>query len=596
MMTTKKRLRAIGTLGVIAAAGPMLTGCGPPGAKEARQGEQLVQAGQFADALGPLKEAAQILTAAPGPQQSKVWNLLGLAYHGAKQFDSASEAYGRALKLDRNNVAADYNLGCLRMDQGNLPGAIDYLTTYVALRARDVNGYLRLGAAHYHLALERGGMQHNVLMEAARHDYEMAERVGVSAQGPNALGVIELQRRYPNADSIKTAARDFQLALDRDPHFWPALLNLAIVEQQYLNQPRQALENYRKYLAIDPALPRAKEVEKTARQLDLQLRITITPEPREHQAAPPAQNVLPPTNPPPSRPKPVTVEPPPVKPPVLATGPPPPEQSQVSLPAPTPAPPPTPPPKAAEPLPAPAPPARAPVVSPAPQSAPVNTSNSNKAPVEVAVAAPPSAPPRKSFAQAINPLHWFSGKSKTVEAPGAEPPLPPKGARYKYPLPVILIPGDRPQARRWTEEGAQARQDGRLSEAVRDYQQAVQADPTYFEANQALGLAALDAGDSRTALEALHRALTLRSDSADARYAFAWVLQKRGYYEDAAKELDKLLAAHPEEVRGHLLLGKLYAEKLNKAKLARQHYAKALELDPQNAEAGAIRAWMGESR
>ncbi len=600
-MTTKKK-RKLGTLAVIAATGAILTGCGPPGEKQARQGEQLVEAGEFAAAIAPLKEAADILGAAPGPAQSKVWNLLGLAYHGARQLDGASEAYGRALKLDRNNVAADYNLGCLRLEQGNLQGAIDYLTTFVALRPHDVSGYLQLGEAQYHQALERAGVQHNVLMEDARHNFEMAERWGKTAQAPNALGVIEMQRRFPTADSIKTAAGDFQRALERDPRFAPALLNLAIVQQQYLNQSRQALENYRKCLESDPAIPHAREIEKTVHRMDVQLRITITPEQGGTPAATPARNAVPPTNPPtnppPARAKPVGAQPPPA--PVLAVASAPaPEKPAAALPAP--APPPTPPPKSPDVSAASAPPAAPAAVSSAPPSPPVKTSNITTDLPAVAVAPPPPAPARKTLVEKIDPQRWFSGGPASASAPAGEtapeePPLAPKGSRYKYPLPVTLIPGDRGQALRWTEEGAKARQEVGLDEALRYYKEAVRADPTCYDAELALGLAAVDKRDYDKAMEAFIRALQVRGDSAGARYAFAWTLQKRGYYQDAAAELEKLLAAHPEEVRGHLLLGKLYAERLNEPKQARQHYAKALELDPQNAQAEAIRAWIGANR
>src|SRR6202041_689773 len=122
------------------------------------------------------------------------------------------------------------------------------------------------------------------------------------------------------------------------------------------------------------------------------------------------------------------------------------------------------------------------------------------------------------------------------------------------PLPVTPIPGDRKLAERLTSEGRQAEHQSNLAEALRDYQEAVKADPTCFEADLALGLASLDAKNYPAALDALGQALALRGNSADARYAFAWVLGKRGYYQDAANELDKLLAAHPREVRARLLL------------------------------------------
>jgi tetratricopeptide (TPR) repeat protein len=584
MMTTKKRRQSIRSLVVIAAFSTLLTACGPPGQREARHGRKLVLAGQFTDAIAPLKEAARILAAAPRPSQSKVWNLLGLAYHGARQFGPASDAYARALKLDRNNVAADYNLGCLRLDQGDTQGAIDYLNTFVMLRPRDVNGYLRLATAQCHLALEKTGAQRNTLMESARHNFESAGKLDATAPSLNGFGVIELYRKTPAADSIKTAGDYFQQAMRRDPHFAPALLNLAILQQRYLNEPSQALQNYRKYLELGPAMPHAKEVEKILQQLDLQTKISITPQVRANPANPPAQIVVHPTNPlpAPSKPQAPAVEVTPTKPPPAVSVPPPPPQNLVaSVPAPV-----------------------APEISPDPahsESPALTTPSQNNLMPEVEVAAPQPTPPRKTFAQKINPLHWFSAQSKTTATsggatPATDPPLVPKGARYSYPLRVTLIPGKRPQAVRWMEAGTQARQKGLLSEALHDYQQAVEADPTYYEANEALGLAALDCRDYTMALETLNRALMLRSDSANARYAFAWTLQKRGYYEDAAEELDKLLAAHPDEVRGHLLLGKLEAEKLNQPKLAREHYVRALDLDPQSPQAAAIRSWIGQNR
>jgi Flp pilus assembly protein TadD len=131
-----------------------------------------------------------------------------------------------------------------------------------------------------------------------------------------------------------------------------------------------------------------------------------------------------------------------------------------------------------------------------------------------------------------------------------------------------------------------------LAQCIRAYKDAVAADPTYFEACHGLGLAALEARDYATALEELHRALALREDSAETRYAFAWTLQRRGYIEDAVHELGRLLGQHPDDVRGHILLGSLYAEKLKEPKLAREQYLQALELDPHNAQAANLRAWL----
>ena len=278
MMTTKKRHRRQCNLIVVAAVAAFVTACAPPGARELKQGEEYIKAGHSADAVALLQDATRVLGDAPRPVQAKAWNLLGVACQDSGRLDDAAKAYLMALKLDRDNAAVDFNLGCLRSQQGNFPGAIDYLTTYVTLRPRDVQGYLRLGSARFHAALERNGPERLRLLEAARRDYEKAEAVGVSAEAANGIGMCEWQRRPGGAENVRVAARDFELALQRDRHYAPAILNIAILSQEYFNQPAQALMYYRQYLAVTPPPPHTNEIAKLAHDLDLKQRVIFTPE------------------------------------------------------------------------------------------------------------------------------------------------------------------------------------------------------------------------------------------------------------------------------------------------------------------------------
>jgi tetratricopeptide (TPR) repeat protein len=587
MLTIKKRRFALQVLAVILAAS--LTSCGPPGARELHKGEQLIQNGDFAAAIPVLNEGLLILHSAPPTVQAAAWNLLGLAYHGAGQLDAASRAYSQALKLDRNLWAADYNLGCLRLDQTNFPGAIDYLTTYTTSHPKDVNGVLLLGRARLKLAMERSGLERSRQMEGARLDYEYAERLRSTAEACNALGLIELQRRSPSIEAVQKSVSLFKLALEHEPHYPAALLNLAIVLHRGLNQPREALDAYRQYLALQPVPPQAKEVEKLVRQLDLDLRMTIV---AQQPAPPPAA---------PSNSAPARQAPAPVANPVQRPAPPPTAKA-------------TPVEKPAASLRLSAPPANPPVaVSPPPQT-PVSSSTASTAPVTRT--APPddtANPPadatapetsevkqpeerKTSLVQKLNPVNWFSGKPKSPTP--IETPVPAEAGsadRYTYPLPVMPIPGDRKQAEQLTSEGRRAERQSNRAQAIRDYQEAMKADPTCFEAALALGLAAIDAKEYLTALDALGQALTLQADSADARYAFAWVLGKQGYYKDAANELEKLVSAHPREARARLLLGNFYADNLGQPKQAREQYVKALDLiEPQSAQAAVIRTWLDQ--
>jgi len=160
------------------------------------------------------------------------------------------------------------------------------------------------------------------------------------------------------------------------------------------------------------------------------------------------------------------------------------------------------------------------------------------------------------------------------------------------PPPVSTDPGNRAEADRHVKEGAAAAKESRWRDAMAAYDQAVKSDPSDYDACEALGIAAIKAEDYGLALESLHHALVLNPDSANARYDYAWTLEKKRYFPDAAAELEKLLENHPDEVRAHLLVGTLYSQQLGQPDLARGHYKKVLELQPQNLEAAKIRLWL----
>jgi tetratricopeptide (TPR) repeat protein len=95
-------------------------------------------------------------------------------------------------------------------------------------------------------------------------------------------------------------------------------------------------------------------------------------------------------------------------------------------------------------------------------------------------------------------------------------------------------------------------------------------------------------------LGAYETALVIRPESLEARYNFALLLKQANYLADAANEFEKLVARYPNEGRGHLALGNIYAysDQFRDSSKARQHYAKVLETDPYNSQASAIRSWL----
>src|SRR5262249_50259941 len=161
--------------------------------------------------------------------------------------------------------------------------------------------------------------------------------------------------------------------------------------------------------------------------------------------------------------------------------------------------------------------------------------------------------------------------------------------RYTYSSPISPVAGNRTEAERVFGRGVQAQQAHHLSEAVQQYQRAIELDPSFYDAQYNHGLAASQAGNTSLALTAYETALVLRPESVDARYNFALALKQASYQVDAANELERILANSPNEGRAHLALGNLYAQQFNDLTKARQHYLKVLEVEPHNPQADAIR-------
>jgi tetratricopeptide (TPR) repeat protein len=211
---------------------------------------------------------------------------------------------------------------------------------------------------------------------------------------------------------------------------------------------------------------------------------------------------------------------------------------------------------------------------------------------------------QRGLLQRMNPINLFHGEARSPQLispsgssqgePDNQPTTNPEaaGKRYAYKSPAKPVPGDRAAAERSFAQGVQAQQAHRTGESVLAYRKATQLDPSYYDAQYNLGLAATEAGNFQVALNAYEYALANRPDSLDARYNFALVLKQANYLADAANEFEKALIQYPHEARAHLALGNLYAQQLRDPVKARQQYLKFLEIEPQHPQAGAIRYWL----
>lgn len=588
-MATKKKLIVRGVWAWLSCLVVAATaGCGPAGPRALLHGKRHLEKGNYEDAIKELKQATSLMRT-----NANAWNYLGLAYHHAGQAGNAIEAYQRALKEDRDSALAviHYNLGSLLLEQNrpdSLEAARNEFTAFTLREGNSLDGWLKLGTAQSRLGE----------LTAAEKSFNEARRISPrNAEAWNDLGVIQMKRNRQ-----REAAGFFGEALKLQPDYGPALLNLALVSQQFLNNRPVALEKFHEYLALKPRPANWAEVNAVAQQLEMEL----------HQPPHTATNGLQPRIPITNAGHPVAQPPPPV--------------TNVQKPAIS-----APPPKAA-------PPqeehqARTEVVQVA-GSRPVQpvqetVSKPNPPPSTNSTGSDPDEPPsglgvrteKRGFLQKINPLNLFHhDSSKGVQSPSPLPPMSlqehtntmsgsnnaaaklqqPNSSRYLYVSPPRPAAGDRARAEIFFAEAADAEHNRRTNDAEKLYRAAAGADPSFFEAQSNLGLAAYDAGDMPQSLLAYETALAINPDSFNTRYNFALALKKAGYMQDAAEQLERLLAAHPTEApnllaMAQLALANLYAEQFHRPAYARPHYLKVLELDPQNPQATTIRYWLRDN-
>jgi tetratricopeptide (TPR) repeat protein len=572
-------------------------GCTPPGPRALLKGEKLIQEGKWEQAVLTLQEATQLL-----PNNAQAWNHLGIAYHGNNQPELALKCYRTALSLDRNLAATRYNLGCLLLEQNDFAGASEQLTSFTFLQPSSPTGWVKLGVAHLrNRKFDLAEKSFKTALELHPNDPEIL----------NDIGLIHLQRKRP-----QEAIAYFNIALDHNTNYGPALLNLGIVNQQNPNTRHQALQHYKRYLALQPKPAEFDKVQALASQLEMELNpAPVQVSPVAH-AAPPAK-----TNPSAmvSNSSPATSR----SSVAVAAA----RSNSVNLAV-------TNPPKTSH-VAAVAPPATAveatnkPPAVEAPKNPPATselevTQVPNDfviKPVQEVAASNPgnttaAQPPTVSNSDAnttakpglFSKLNPFVAKTKPGEKSGPAPassaspeigtatpvvtPEAPPIPRYTYATPIRPVSGNRKEAERYFSEGLRLHKAGQLAQAVAYYQRATQLDPAYFEAFYNQGLASYDLGRFKQSLPVYEYALALQPDSADARYNFSLALKQAGYPADAAAELAKILSAHPDEARSHYSLGNLCAHQLKQPREAREHYQKVLALQPNHPRASEIRYWL----
>lgn len=567
----------------------IVAGCTPAGPRAFLKGKKYLERGDYANAAAEFKAATALLAT-----NAQVWNYYGVALQGASEPQAAANAYQRALELDRDLVEAHFNLGNLWLEQNQPDAAKTEFTAYTLRRNNDALGWLKLGSAQLRLG--------ETVAAEKSFSAVLALKPG-DATAYNGLGLARVQRGMPH-DAVKF----FAAAVQAQPDFAAAILNLATVSQQYLRDNKTALANYHAYLALNPRPANWDDVNVLANQLE-QAQIASPPVAATTEFSAPVVK----TNPPTPQPRPVANNTPR---PTLSQKSQAPAKNTNYVPPPVSA------------------PAQEVQVQPAPEivTSPRATANPPVTPMAKTEPAaqtssevsPPPEPEQKTgfwhklfgskredqadseyLDKGLTPLPSDTPPASTAKPvetakPADVSPAPTVApvttfARYHYLYPRKPAVGN--HANGTLAGGAFTKaqvfeQDEKWPDAMQWYRSAADADPSWFEAQYNTAVLAHRLRQYSLALPHYEYALAIQPDSADTRYNFALALKASGFVPDAANELKKILAANPGETRAHLALANIYAQSLHETALARRHYLKVLELDPNSPQASDIRFWL----
>jgi tetratricopeptide (TPR) repeat protein len=132
--------------------------------------------------------------------------------------------------------------------------------------------------------------------------------------------------------------------------------------------------------------------------------------------------------------------------------------------------------------------------------------------------------------------------------------------------------------------GNALQKDGRIPEAIGQYEQALQIRPDYAEAHNNLGNALSLAGRYPAAIEQFQQALRIKPDSAEAHNNWGNALLQSGRIQDAVSQYEQALQIRPDDAQAHDNLGSILLRS-GQTQAAMSHFEQALQSQPDDPEA-----------
>lgn len=218
-----------------------------------RLGDMYKQRGDYAKASGHYEAVARL-----DPYDPQSHYNLGLSYHFLNQLQDAAASYLRALNLNPRDMSSNMNLGLVYLALDQPDDAVKYLQRATEVDPKSAIAWSNLGVAldargdsrraegMYRRSLELNSNATTTLQNLAANllsQGKPGEAIAVMEQVIERVDTAGTRKRFADtlvsANRFDEAVRQYDIALKRDPRYYPAMNEKAFV---LIRQYRDGLE------------------------------------------------------------------------------------------------------------------------------------------------------------------------------------------------------------------------------------------------------------------------------------------------------------------------------------------------------------------
>ncbi len=187
------------------------------------------------------------------PRYPEPYKALGDLFLAAPRrlYDQALEAYGKAIELRPFYADAYVGMGDARAAKGDVDGAVAAYQKAVSYNPLNPRVFMSLGKIYY----SEKGLYYDAV-QAYKHAIDLDP---ASVEARMGLGEV-----YEDKGLYKEAIEEYRHVIDTDPKHTGAMYNLAAVYEKV--DPKEAIAQWERYIALASALPSEKDWVDVARQ------------------------------------------------------------------------------------------------------------------------------------------------------------------------------------------------------------------------------------------------------------------------------------------------------------------------------------------